>query len=97
APPTLSLHAALPICPGDRLVQREQAALRGRVVPVLGRIAAVTGATGDVDQASAGFLLDPVAHRETTQLRGGGQVDSQRVFPRVRSEEHTSELQSREN
>src|SRR5690606_38501138 len=31
------------IGPGDRLVQREQAALRGRVVPVLGRIAAVTG------------------------------------------------------
>src|SRR5690606_21783574 len=50
---------------GDRLVQRQHAAFRGGIVPVIGRIAAVAGAAGDVDQAAFPVVLQPMAHRDT--------------------------------
>src|SRR5690606_2703676 len=68
---------------GDRLVQRQHAAFRGGIVPVIGRIAAVAGAAGDVDQAAFPVVLQPMAHRETADLGRCGEIDPQRVLPAV--------------
>src|SRR5690606_41693472 len=84
---TLSLHDALPIYPR---VIRPAAALRRHPDDVLGRILDVTGlavhAVGEVDlQPRVLALADELVYRRRAIARLG------------RSEEHTSELQSREN
>src|SRR3954466_13219075 len=49
-------------------------------MPVLGRIAAIGGAAGDVDDAAAAFLAE-MEHGEAAELGGGGGVDPPRPLP----------------
>src|SRR3712207_8497368 len=80
---TLSLHDALPIWPGDR--QRDLAGDRGRGVQDR-RHARVQGRQG------GRLAREPLGDR----VRAGGAARRAGLVPRLRSEEHTSELQSRQ-
>src|SRR5690606_40206356 len=92
---TLSLHDALPICPlGDRVAGRDDSRRRA-----LGHSARRQEAAGGAARIA---LVHPLWHLGT---RGDGR-QPRRDFRtvgrlagrvRLRSEEHTSELQSREN
>src|SRR5690606_42165143 len=89
--PPLSLHDALPICLPAGRGDRQQ------VRPLVGRIAIAVRQPG----ALQGGELP--ADRGEVQREGGGQVGRARwpvvveAAEHARSEEHTSELQSREN
>src|SRR5690606_32170994 len=76
-------NAAGGVSAGNRLVERQHAPFGSRVVPVVGRIAAMSGAAGDVDQAARGFAIEPVTDREPAELGRGGEIDPQRILPAV--------------
>src|SRR5690606_41726872 len=78
---TLSLHDALPISPGPR----------GRVVGERARQEDVPPATGEQDHRRQVGRVRPLVGGRPVLARLGV------LQPTLRSEEHTSELQSREN
>src|SRR5690606_42139978 len=87
--PTLSLHAALPICRGSSL-------LRERVRPEMHQSVVETG-TGicrDIKQARE-EITELRGSLNALAVKGGMRIVAAGTHPR--SEEHTSELQSREN
>src|SRR4051812_25631308 len=69
------------ISAGDRLGHRPHAALRCGIMPVIGAVAAIGGAAGDVDDPPAAAARAEMEHGKAAKLGRGEQVDAQRPLP----------------
>src|SRR5690606_41930746 len=91
-----ALHDALPIVPRDRRARLDLCPRDLRVCA-----AALAALRDEVVDAAAAFLVAgiPVLHRRVLDLGAleRNELDDRRMQLVLRSEEHTSELQSREN
>src|SRR5690606_41263702 len=92
---TLSLHDVLPICFAEKIIQTMYNTVNGKHIAFLGW--AFKKDTNDTRESAAIYVADHLLDEEATVVVYDPKVSAEQIYKDLRSEEHTSELQSREN